>query len=548
MAVAQRRRVRDGLPIVSFGLGLLYLFLASSHFLLLPIAFKSIMTLIALSSATVLLAASHALKKSIIALRWSHPLAAMLAAVVMLNALGHLFFIPEPKHSTNVALTIIGIGCFFLSWRWFCGMVALTVLLWLGIVFQAPASDEWLHFGFMLVQATLLATLVHAFRMHATKRLTEADVLVRQQALTFAQINDGVLIADANGHIIDCNPASVRLFGDQREMWLGQLLPIWLVPEARSAKLTTILQTIKARGNWNEEVVFASSTGVERICDVMIAPIYSQHHGLTTVLVFIHDLTNHKRATQILLEAKEQSEQAHHEMSAFVSMVVHEVNTALTSISGYTQLLQKGAFGHLSIEQQEASDEIMDGVINLSALLSDLSTLSLLRNNHLQLNLQPLTLTTLCLPLLKATQEKYREKHQVLEFDFPKNMPIILGDRTRIVQILSNLISNAFKYAPEHGTIRISAGYHRHIAEQSQPDSVLVSVYNSGAGIKPEDEAQLFQRFFRGTNPNIVMQPGTGLGLHITKALIELHGGTIWFESLYGSGVTFFFTLPIAAD
>jgi signal transduction histidine kinase len=123
----------------------------------------------------------------------------------------------------------------------------------------------------------------------------------------------------------------------------------------------------------------------------------------------------------------------------------------------------------------------------------------------------------------------------------------IRDSRTRLVQILVNLVSNAIKYTPEEGQIVVGAELTENRWDpQGAPQVVHVWVQDNGIGISPEDQRKIFQKFFRSDDPKAREAPGTGLGLNITKSLVEMQGGRIWFQSEYRKGTTFHFTIPVA--
>ncbi|HIQ05852.1 MAG TPA: ATP-binding protein, partial [Anaerolineae bacterium] len=127
------------------------------------------------------------------------------------------------------------------------------------------------------------------------------------------------------------------------------------------------------------------------------------------------------------------------------------------------------------------------------------------------------------------------DKHQ-FEIDFPEGYPVVMADQERIRQVLRNLISNAIKYSPDGGVIRVGGWY--------DEEWVTVYVADQGIGIPPEEQNRLFQRFYRVDSSLRRQTKGTGLGLFLSKALVEAHGGRIWFRSEPGKGSTFFFALP----
>jgi signal transduction histidine kinase len=131
----------------------------------------------------------------------------------------------------------------------------------------------------------------------------------------------------------------------------------------------------------------------------------------------------------------------------------------------------------------------------------------------------------------------------------PDNVPHIQADTNRLIQVLTNLVSNAHKYTPDGGHIVIMANVSEKPANGRGSEPVLhIAVQDSGIGMSDEDLAKLFTPYFRSDNPLAREQPGTGLGLTITRGIVEGHGGQIWVDSALGTGTTFHFTVPLAAE
>jgi signal transduction histidine kinase len=145
--------------------------------------------------------------------------------------------------------------------------------------------------------------------------------------------------------------------------------------------------------------------------------------------------------------------------------------------------------------------------------------------------------------VVQSVRAEIEAKQLGLDVDIPASLPSIWGDNERIIQILTNLVSNAYKYTPEGGQIYVGVNDQ---SDTASPDHLTVSVRDTGVGISPEDQQMLFTKFFRADNPLVRDVPGTGLGLSITKSLVEMHGGKIWFHSEPDRGTTFKFTLPVA--
>ncbi len=239
-----------------------------------------------------------------------------------------------------------------------------------------------------------------------------------------------------------------------------------------------------------------------------------------------------ERSTMLALEAAQRAK------SEYVSLISHELNNPITAIRGYADLLLK----HLGTKLDESQTESLTAISALSKLmgelLHDLSDLSRIEAGHLKLEPAVVSLNTVVETSILAVQSHILTKGQRLTITLAPGLPPLWADGVRMVQLLTNLLSNANKYTPPGGTITIRA-------HQIDAATIEVQVCDTGIGIHAEDQQRIFERFFRASDPAARSERGTGLGLHITQLLVEAHGGKIWFESQPGVGTTFHVTLPV---
>jgi len=233
--------------------------------------------------------------------------------------------------------------------------------------------------------------------------------------------------------------------------------------------------------------------------------------------------------------------------SEFVSFVAHELKNPMTSIKGYTELLIAGAVGPVNEAQANFLSVIRSNVDRMNILVSDLNDLSKIEAGRMRLEFAPLTLSEIVAEVERSMRRQIEEKQQQLHINLPADLPPVWADRTRLIQILVNLVSNAHKYTDPGGHIILGAErtFNRWDAAGAR-DVVHIWVQDTGIGIAPEDQPRIFQKFFRSEDPKTREVPGTGLGLNITRSLVEMQGGKIWFESEYRKGTTFHFTVPVA--
>ncbi|GEM_PF-849383 len=224
----------------------------------------------------------------------------------------------------------------------------------------------------------------------------------------------------------------------------------------------------------------------------------------------------------------------------FVSITSHELRTPLTSIKGFVDLLLAGEVGELNDEQREFLGIVKDNTDRLVALISDLLDLSRLESGRMELRCAPLGLAGVVRNVASTLRPQIEAKQQVLALELSDGLPAVLADRDRLTQILTNLLSNAHKYTPRQGRITVSA--------RVDGEQVRIDVQDTGVGLTADEQARLFTRFFRARNRATRDASGTGLGLVITRSLVELHGGRLTVFSVPGEGSTFSFTLPVATE
>ncbi len=237
--------------------------------------------------------------------------------------------------------------------------------------------------------------------------------------------------------------------------------------------------------------------------------------------------------------------------SEFVSFVAHELKNPLTSIRGYSDVLLTGRGGTLNDMQRNFLNTIRANAERMNTIVSDLNDVTKLQTNNMQITFSSINVRNVVTETLRPLQKQIEDKGQNLLVDVPDDLPLIRGDQNRLIQVLTNLVSNAHKYTPQKGDITVRALVDRSLRDSKGrplPAMVHVSVTDSGIGMSEEDLARLFTPYFRSENPLAREQPGTGLGLTITRGLILRHGGDVWVKSEEGYGTTFHFTVPLAEE
>jgi signal transduction histidine kinase len=245
-----------------------------------------------------------------------------------------------------------------------------------------------------------------------------------------------------------------------------------------------------------------------------------------------------RRQNEALAAENRRVQEVNQQKNEFVSLVSHELHTPLTAISGYIDLLLEAHGTQSPAKQQELLGIVKRNTERLVKLIDDLLDLSRIESGKVELRATALDIVALITEVVSFLQPQIQAKGQQLSCDRAQTLPAVAGDAERIRQILINLLSNAHKYTPQGGQIWLTA--------RAEDGWVRIDVRDNGIGLSPDEQAHLFDRFFRARQPATQGVEGTGLGLPITRLLVEMHGGQITVASTPGAGSTFSFTLPVA--
>lgn len=264
-------------------------------------------------------------------------------------------------------------------------------------------------------------------------------------------------------------------------------------------------------------------------------------------LGFLNRLSDNAAIAIYNAQLYDEVQKANNAKSEFVSLVAHELKNPMTSIKGYSELLASGTVGQINELQTNFLGTIRSNVERMSALVSDLNDQAKIEAGRLRLDFNPVDLRDVVDDVVRSTKRQVEEKHQSVEVNLPEELPQVWADRLRVGQVLTNLVSNANKYTQEGGHIVIgAAASSNHWDPEGAKRVVHLWVQDNGIGISAEDQTKIFVKFFRSDDMKARESPGTGLGLNITKSLVEMQGGRVWFESEYRKGTIFHFTVPIA--
>ena len=345
----------------------------------------------------------------------------------------------------------------------------------------------------------------------------EHTLAVRNKTI-LESIADGVLVFDAAQQVIMANAAANHLAKRSLlSLSLGDFLTT-IEGKAREAIRSRMSGSKTSGGNvkfeWDERTILAN------IAPVILPGADDIRVGDGNVMV-LRDFTREAE----LERAKD----------LFLGMVSHELRTPMTAIQGYVELLLTLEKDSLSETGYQYLHTISDSVKQLLTLANELIDVSRMETGEIALYPQWVDLTMLVNHTVKLVEQEFSKRNLILTVYIADNLPQLYVDQNRIDQVLLNLLSNAYKYTTKGGAA---------IEVNQTEEWVTVTVSDTGIGIKEADQEKMFERFFRASDRVVQKAGGTGLGLNISKGLIELHGGHLTFESQYGAGTTFNVTLP----
>ena len=326
----------------------------------------------------------------------------------------------------------------------------------------------------------------------------------------FLHMTDGVAAFTTDGRLIHMNPATENLLGVrmQDSLTFDEMFEdLEMVGSDETAMRTFLTSEITRRG---------------RVLSVTLAP-YGALDGKGGVIAVLHDITEQRRLDDARRE--------------FVANVSHELRTPLTNIRSYTETLLDAA-GDIPLDtEKQFLGVISSESERMARIVTDLLTLSRLDYGRMELRMTRFSLSALLRKVADAMKFTAEDSGHELTVDAPDSLPEITGDRERIEQVVVNILSNAVKYTPSGGHIRLAAC-------EGEKNTVRITVQDDGIGIPAEDVPRLFERFYRVDKARSRAAGGTGLGLAIAKEIVEKHGGHIELASEYGKGTTVHITLP----
>jgi protein-histidine pros-kinase len=347
----------------------------------------------------------------------------------------------------------------------------------------------------------------------------------------FLYAPDGILIADSESYYLDANPSICRLLGYTRDELIGMHASD-IVAQSEIEQIKPALKAITSTSDYRREWQFKRKDGSLFAGEVLGATMPDG-----TLVGIIRDVSERKRAEQALRD-RDMAERASRMRAEFLAKMSHELRTPLNAILGFTGTLLMKLPGPLNANQEKQLRTVATSGKQLLVLINDLLDLAKIDAGKVEINPEPTNCRVVLEEALEVLRPLAANKGLELRLSVPTDELMINTDGRALNQIILNLLSNAIKFT-ERGSIRLMLSQRN----WNGNNVVDISVQDTGAGIRPEDQGGLFTEFARLDATK--HKEGTGLGLHLSKKLAELLGGTIMCESEYGKGSTFTLTVPL---
>ena len=363
---------------------------------------------------------------------------------------------------------------------------------------------------------------------------------VRYRSL-IENLPDGILVHDLYRYTF-INESGAKILGvEDPEKIIGTNVLDLVHPDYRDMVRGRIDKEGKGESVPLIEIKLLKVDGTSFDAEVSAFPVMCKNK--MKVYSVVRDITKRKQAEEELKKYSEELSKANEELKSvdrmkdeFLSNVSHELKTPLVSIVGYSQAIREQMLGTLNKQQKKAMDTVIRNSERLERLIDSILYLSIVESGKMKYYFKSIQVADVIKNSILDMLPLIENRGLDLKNEVPDNLPLIQGDGDKLLQVMVNLIGNAIKFTPS-GEVTITA--------HEEDDNLHIAVSDTGIGISQELIGNLFERFYQGDGSTTRRYGGTGLGLHISKLIVEAHNGKIWAESEKGVGTTIHFTLPM---
>ena len=367
-----------------------------------------------------------------------------------------------------------------------------------------------------------------------------ADVQLRVQSSALNAAANAIVITDRPGRIIWVNPAFSKLTGYSSQEALGRS-PRLLKSGMHDQRFYEVLwKTISSGAVWSGETINRRKDGTLYVEEQCITPVRDDDGKISHFIAIKQDISERKQMEQARRD-RNLAEAANRIKSEFLANMSHELRTPLNGIIGFSQLMHDGKVGPVSVPHKEYLGDILTSGRHLLQLINEILDLAKVESGKMEFRPESLDFAQIVSEVRGTLLGLAAQKNIQLETHFDPSLVGIFTDVKSFKQVLYNYLSNAIKFTDEDGCVRLRL-------RAEPPDHFRIEVEDSGRGISPDDIGKLFVEFQQLDNSREKRHAGTGLGLALTKRLVEAQGGHVGVSSVVGQGSTFFAVLPRIAE
>jgi PAS domain S-box-containing protein len=393
------------------------------------------------------------------------------------------------------------------------------------------------------VERELREAEVRRQRRRAEEALHDSEA---RKAAIFDSALDSIISIDHQGRVIEFNPQAEKTFGYKRDNVIGQRMDELIIPPAARSQHRTAFARYLNTGKPSVigkrvELTGMRADGSEFPVELSLTSISTTAQPMFTA--YLRDLSEQKRQEEFMRRGRELEEQnlriqeANRLKSEFLANMSHELRTPLNAVIGFAEVLIDGKAGALNPDQREYLNDILTSGQHLLQLINDVLDLAKIEAGKMELSPEPFSVKTAADEVCTIMRPIAAKRHVIIAIESPEVEDTVNLDLRKFKQVLYNLLSNAVKFSHEEGVVKLRIA----LAPEGQLE---IQVKDSGIGIKADDLPRIFQEFEQLESGASRRFPGTGLGLALSKKIVELHHGSISVQSEFGKGSTFSFTMP----
>ena len=383
----------------------------------------------------------------------------------------------------------------------------------------------------------ILAEEFNSMRWNLKSAVEKLTAEEKKMTAIVNSIAEGLILVDSSNRVLHINPAAERLLNlsldsidkDITEIIQNDELIHIFEEDQRQILQHKPTEQILSK---HEEINLTSEVTLTRYNEKLVLRIiaspFLDESGLILGTVYLFDdITREKEIDQM--------------KSDFISLVSHELRTPLTSIIGFVSFILDGKAGTINDRQRNSLARVQRQSKRLAALINDLLDISRIESGRIQMDQASISLLEIVTQRIEEIRPQADEKSIQLDLTAPESAPNIFGDEARIGQVFTNLIGNAIKFTPNNGEV--------HVKVEADGNLLHVEVIDTGPGIPPEERQKIFDKFYQLSDISTRQQGGSGLGLSISKSIVEAHGGKLWIDDgNQGKGSNFQFVLPLVRE